>query len=79
MERVTWRLALSHVTRYEYAHDEADAVTGMDCLPPSVAGRKYYRPTDRGFEKEIRRRLEGWDRIKASRRRPPAEEPQEPS
>jgi putative ATPase len=53
---------------YEYAHDEAEGVTGMDCLPPSLAGRKYYTPADRGFEKEIKRRLEGWDAIKKNRR-----------
>ena len=53
---------------YEYAHDEPDAVTGMDCLPPSPEGRRYYRPSERGFEKEITRRLEGWRRIKAERK-----------
>ncbi len=53
---------------YRYAHDEPDAVAGMDCLPPSLAGRTYYQPTDRGFEKEIKRRLDGWARIKAERR-----------
>jgi hypothetical protein len=36
----------------------------MDCLPPSLTGRKYYQPTDRGFEKEIKRRLDGWAEIK---------------
>ena len=53
---------------YQYAHEEPDAIAAMDCLPPSLAGRKYYRPTDRGFEKEIKRRLEGWERIKKDRR-----------
>jgi putative ATPase len=54
---------------YEYAHDDPQAVSAMDCLPASLAGTKYYQPTDRGFEKEIRRRLEGWDAIKRQRRR----------
>jgi putative ATPase len=53
---------------YEYAHDAADAVTGMDCLPPALQGRQFYKPTDRGFEKEIARRLEGWREIKRNRR-----------
>jgi putative ATPase len=53
---------------YRYAHDERDAVADMDCLPPSLADRRYYRPTERGFEKEIKRRMDGWERIKASRR-----------
>jgi putative ATPase len=61
--------SLDYGKGYEYAHDVADALTGMDCLPGSLAGRKYYRPADRGFEKEIRRRLEGWERIKQERRR----------
>src|SRR5687767_13483391 len=54
---------------YQYAHDEPEAVAGMDCLPPSLADRQYYKPTDRGFEKEIKRRLEGWERIKEERRK----------
>jgi putative ATPase len=52
---------------YQYAHNEADAVTGMDCLPPSLAGKTYYRPTDRGFEKEIKRRLDAWEELKKRR------------
>jgi putative ATPase len=40
----------------------------MDCLPESLRGRRYYQPTDRGFEKELKRRLEGWARIKHERR-----------
>ena len=53
---------------YRYAHDEADAVTDMSCLPPSLSGRTYYEPTERGFEKEIKRRLDGWAEVKRKRR-----------
>jgi putative ATPase len=53
---------------YRYAHDEPDALTGMECLPPSLADKKYYQPTDRGFEKEIKRRLEGWEQYKQGQR-----------
>jgi putative ATPase len=53
---------------YHYAHDERDAIADMDCLPESLADRTYYRPTDRGFEKEVKRRLEGWKKIKHDRR-----------
>jgi putative ATPase len=45
---------------YEYAHDAEDAVTGMDCLPYSLAGRRFYRPTRRGLEKILEERLEEW-------------------
>jgi putative ATPase len=52
---------------YEYAHDSSEGVTGMECLPPALRGRQYYRPTERGFEKEIKRRLEAWAAFKAKR------------
>jgi putative ATPase len=60
--------SLDYGKGYQYAHDDADAVTGMDCLPPSLAGRRYYEPTERGFEREITRRLAGWEEIKRRRR-----------
>ncbi|MGC4085377.1 MAG: hypothetical protein QM736_25460 [Vicinamibacterales bacterium] len=53
---------------YRYAHDEADAVADMSCLPPALQGRTFYQPTERGFEKEIKRRLDGWAEIKRRRR-----------
>ncbi len=43
---------------YKYAHDEAGGVADMSCLPPAHQGRRFYEPTDRGFEAEIRARLE---------------------
>jgi putative ATPase len=43
---------------YRYAHDEAEGVSGMDCLPEALAGRRYYRPSDRGREKDLAARLE---------------------
>jgi putative ATPase len=52
---------------YEYAHDAPDAVADMTCLPPALANRRYYRPTERGFEKELKRRLDGWSRLKRER------------
>ena len=49
---------------YRYAHNEAEGVADMDCLPPSLQGKKYYQPTDRGFEEEIRKRIAEWTRLK---------------
>jgi putative ATPase len=48
---------------YQYAHDSEEKVTDMACLPESLAGRIYYRPTDQGFEARIRQRLEEIRRI----------------
>jgi len=53
---------------YRYAHDEAEAVADMSCLPRELEGRTFYQPTERGFEKEIKRRLDGWAEIKRRRR-----------
>jgi putative ATPase len=54
---------------YRYAHEEPDAVADMDCLPANLQGRTFYAPADRGFEKEIKRRLEAWKELKKQRRR----------
>jgi len=43
---------------YRYAHDEPGAVSGQPLLPPELQGRRFYEPTDRGFEAELGRRLE---------------------
>jgi putative ATPase len=38
---------------YQYAHDLKDKVADMECLPESLKGRQYYRPTDQGMERRI--------------------------
>ena len=43
---------------YRYAHDEPEAVSDMECLPPAHVGRHFYEPTERGREAEIKKRLE---------------------
>ena len=44
---------------YRYAHDEEEGVAAdMVCLPPAHEGRRFYEPTDRGLEAEIRKKLE---------------------
>lgn len=47
---------------YRYAHDYKEKLTDMQCLPDSLAGREYYRPTEEGVEGKIKARL---DEIKA--------------
>ena len=53
---------------YRYAHEEKTGIAPMDCLPPSLRGRRFYRPTERGFEKEIKRRLDEWEALKKKMR-----------
>jgi putative ATPase len=43
---------------YQHAHQFDDAVNQMECLPESLAGKRWYQPTERGLEKRIRERLE---------------------
>ena len=50
--------ALDYGKGYRYAHDEAEGVADMQCLPDALRERTYYRPVDRGYEKDVRERLE---------------------
>ncbi len=43
---------------YQYAHDTADKLTDMQCLPDSLLGREYYRPTEEGVEARFKARLQ---------------------
>jgi putative ATPase len=49
---------------YQYAHNVPDKVADMACLPESLAGRRYYHPTDQGFEERLRARMEEIMRIR---------------
>ena len=49
---------------YKYAHNFEDAITDLSCLPDSMASDIFYTPTERGFEEEIKRRLEEWNQKK---------------
>jgi putative ATPase len=49
----------------KHAHDYADKMSDMQCLPDNLVGRSYYKPTDQGFEQRIRQRLEDIRNIKS--------------
>ena len=51
---------------YKYAHDYENAYIPQDYLPEKLEGRTYYVPTDRGFEKIIKQRLDRWRSQKKS-------------
>ena len=55
---------LGYAKGYQYAHNKEDAVTTMSCLPSNLLGRRYYRPTDRGFEATLLKRLETLERLR---------------
>jgi putative ATPase len=54
---------------YRYAHDEAEGVAAMECLPDNLRGRRYYAPTARGAEAGVAERL---DTARELRQRPAA-------
>ena len=43
---------------YQYAHDTEEKLTSMQCLPDSLAGRNYYRPTRQGAEARVKEHME---------------------
>jgi putative ATPase len=54
---------------YRYAHDHEGGLTEQDYLPLALKGRKYYEPTDRGYEATIKSRLDKWRKILLERKR----------
>jgi putative ATPase len=53
---------------YRYDHDEPDAFSGQDYWPEKLEPQSFYEPVDRGFEREIRKRLDWWEKLRAERR-----------
>jgi len=54
-------------TGYRYDHDEPDAFSGQDYFPEALGRQSFYDPPDRGFEREIRKRLDWWARLRRER------------
>jgi putative ATPase len=48
---------MGYAKGYKHAHLQQDAVSDMQCLPESLAGSRFYEPTDRGMEQKFRERL----------------------
>jgi len=49
---------------YQYDHDTAAGFSGQDYFPDEMERRQFYDPRERGFEREIRKRLEYWDKLR---------------
>jgi putative ATPase len=52
---------------YEYDHDSPDGFSGQNYWPDALSPQKFYRPVERGFEREIAKRLEYWERLRKER------------
>lgn len=52
---------------YLYDHDQPDAFSGQDYFPEAMGRKTFYDPPERGFERDIRKRLEFWSRLRKER------------
>ena len=61
---------LDYAKGYQYAHDVNGRVADMECLPASLAGHSYYKPTGEGREKLLSQRMEEIAQLKTKKRSP---------
>lgn len=52
---------------YRYDHDEPDAFSGQNYFPEKMGRMKFYDPPDRGFEREVNKRLAWWSKLRSER------------
>jgi putative ATPase len=58
---------LGYGAGYEYDHDAEDGFSGQNYFPDEMPRRRFYRPGERGFEREIAKRLAYWDKLRAQK------------
>ena len=55
---------LGYNAGYIYDPDTANGFSGQNCFPESMGRQKFYQPIERGFEREIKKRLDYWDNLR---------------
>jgi len=55
---------------YQYAHDQEGGISDQQHLPDELAGKRFYQPTDRGYEAEVAKRMAEWERLVTKKRQP---------
>ena len=55
---------LGYSEGYVYDHETEQAFSGQDYFPDDMARQDFYRPVERGFEREIKKRLEYWNKLR---------------
>ena len=60
---------LGYGAGYEYDHQAEEAFSGQNYFPEGMKRRVFYRPTERGFEREVAKRLGEWERLRAARQK----------
>jgi putative ATPase len=59
--------SIGYGSGYAYDHDAPDAFSGQDYWPEKLGRQRFYEPVDRGFEREIKKRLEWWEKLRKDR------------
>jgi putative ATPase len=59
--------AQEYGTGYRYDHDQPDAFSGQNYFPDGMGRESYYDPVERGFEREVKRRLDYWAKLRKER------------
>jgi putative ATPase len=52
---------------YQYDHDDPDGFSGQNYFPDGMDRRRFYQPVERGFEREVKKRLDYWDKLRAKK------------
>jgi putative ATPase len=52
---------------YHYDHDEPEAFSGQNYFPDVLGRRSFYKPVERGFEREVQKRLDYWNKLRRER------------
>ena len=53
---------------YQYDHDTPEGFSGQDYFPDKIGRQTFYDPPERGFEREIRKRLDYWNRLRREKK-----------
>jgi len=53
---------------YAYDHDAPEAFSGQNYFPTEMGRQTFYEPVERGFEREIRKRLDYWNKLRVERK-----------
>ncbi len=59
---------LGYSEGYVYDHDTEEGFSGQNYFPDGMARRRFYKPLERGFEREVAKRLEYWDKLRRERK-----------
>ena len=58
---------MGYGANYAYDHDDPDGFSGQNCFPDGMERAHYYTPFERGYEREIAKRLAYWDKLRATK------------